>query len=176
MSFLQPALLIGLLAAAIPPIIHLIRRRQARRVSFAAIEFILRSNRRTARRFRMKQILLMTLRSLLLALVAFALARPVFDRLGSSDLPGGQNASVRVLVIDAGFNMGYEFDGESLLDRSRFMAQNLVDSSAERFGLIIAGDRVQNAFPELTSDRDAVKRAIRAIPLTQRKTKMDQAA
>ena len=52
MSFLSPLLLAGVLGAAVPLVIHLIGRRRAPRLRFAAVDFLLRSNRRLARRDR----------------------------------------------------------------------------------------------------------------------------
>ena len=97
MNFLSPALLVGLLAAAIPPILHLIFRRKAVRVRFPSLELIRRSNRKTARRHKLQQWLLMLTRSLLLAAVAFAMARPYLEPEsaagGAPSLAGGAVAS-----------------------------------------------------------------------------------
>lgn len=163
MSFLSPALLIGLLAAAIPPIIHLILRRQAVVVRFPALEFIRRSNRKTARRFRVKQLLLMLVRSLLLALLAFALARPFLSR---DDAPGGVSGDLdgaTVIVIDATWPMRYRLDGETLLDRARFQAEALLGDGSGQAALVIAGDRVAVPIDELTGDLASVRRELGSI-------------
>ena len=53
-GFANPALLWGLLAAAIPIAIHLFFRRRPRPTPFPAIDFILRARRETERRLRLK--------------------------------------------------------------------------------------------------------------------------
>ena len=50
MNFLAPALLLGLLAAVLPWIIHRIGRRRARPVRFAAMELLLRAEREVSAR------------------------------------------------------------------------------------------------------------------------------
>ena len=76
LGFVHPALLWGLLAAAIPLLVHLFFRRRPRPTPFPAIEFILRARRETQRRLRLKKVLLFTARTLILAAVAIAIARP----------------------------------------------------------------------------------------------------
>lgn len=162
MSFLSPLLLIGLLAAAIPPIIHLIHRRKAQPVRFPALEFIRRSQKKTSRRFRIKQLLLMLIRSLLMGLLAFALARPYFSRDGDALTAAGQGGGSTVIVVDASYPMGYLLDGESLLDKARLKAGQVLDAlgGAGQASVIIAGDTVISPVGELTQDLDASRRAL----------------
>lgn len=163
MSFLSPALLIGLLAAAIPPLIHLILRRKAVVVRFPALEFIRRSNRKTARRFRVKQILLMVVRSALLALLAFALARPFMAHEQSPMAVSGESDGATVVVVDAGYPMRWLLDGEALLDRARFQAETLLADGGGMAALVVCGDRVEVPIDELTGDLAAVRREVGRI-------------
>ena len=50
MTFLAPLMLLGLVGVAIPLVIHLIGRRRARVVKFAALAFLIGSKRKTSRR------------------------------------------------------------------------------------------------------------------------------
>ena len=127
---------------------------------FPALEFIRRSNRKTARRFRVKQILLMLVRSLLLALLAFALARPFLARDEVAGAVAGDSGGSTVVVIDAGYPMRYVLDGEALIDRARFQAEALLGDGAGQAALVIAGDRVEVPIDELTSDLAAVRREL----------------
>ena len=63
MSFLDPLFLAGLGVAAAPIVIHLINRRKARPHRFAALEIVLRSQKRTARRWRIKQLQMLQVRT-----------------------------------------------------------------------------------------------------------------
>jgi hypothetical protein len=86
-TFGQPWFLVGTLAAFIPLLVHLFDRRRPRQVPFAALDFVLRSQKRTASRLRLKRLLLYLLRTLLLLAVPLALARP--------SLAGDDAATVR---------------------------------------------------------------------------------
>ena len=75
MTFLAPLLLLGTLAIASPIIIHLLARRQVKRVPWAAMRFLQKAVERHQRRMNLEDIILMCLRCTLLLLLAIALAR-----------------------------------------------------------------------------------------------------
>ncbi|MFP4599409.1 MAG: BatA domain-containing protein [Persicimonas sp.] len=78
MSFIEPLFLAGLLAAAIPIVVHLINRRKATRQSFPAMRLLQESNKKEASSIKVRQFLLLSLRVLVIAALAFALAKPYF--------------------------------------------------------------------------------------------------
>ena len=57
LGFANPLLLWGLLAAAIPLVVHLFFRRRPRPVAFPALDFVLRARRQTERRLRLRRLL-----------------------------------------------------------------------------------------------------------------------
>ena len=67
MHFLAPALLLGLIAAVLPIIIHRIGRRRARPVRFAAMELLLRAEREVSARRRLRDVALLVARTALAA-------------------------------------------------------------------------------------------------------------
>jgi hypothetical protein len=110
LSFLNPAFLWGGLAASIPVIIHLINRRRARTVRFPAVKFVLRSERRVARKYRVKQWLLLALRTLILFLLTTALAEPVLQP-NVGDLAEINQTRAMVLILDNSMSMAYQTAG-----------------------------------------------------------------
>ena len=85
MHFLAPSLLLGLLAAALPAIIHRIGRRHARPVRFAAMELLLRAEHEVSARRRLRDALLLLARTGLAMALPLAFARPFAEV--RSDLP-----------------------------------------------------------------------------------------
>jgi Aerotolerance regulator N-terminal/von Willebrand factor type A domain len=110
LTFLNPAFLWGALAASIPVIIHLINRRRARTVRFPAVKFVLRSERRVARKYRVKQWLLLALRTLILFLLTTALAEPVLQP-NVGDLAEINQTRAVVLILDNTMSMAYQTSG-----------------------------------------------------------------
>ncbi len=102
MNFLHPEFLYLTPLLAVPVLIHLLNRIRYRVVRWAAIDFLLASERRAVRRARLRQILLMALRTLLLAAAVLALAQPIF-RGGITALLGG--SSQVAVIIDASASM-----------------------------------------------------------------------
>lgn len=117
MGFLAPFMLAGLLGLAVPIAIHLIGRRRAKVVKFAALDFLLATKRRTARRLRLRERLLLIVRVIACAAVALALAKPFTscERKGPQVTRGPQAA---VIVIDDSFAAGYLVDGKPWLTRA----------------------------------------------------------
>jgi Aerotolerance regulator N-terminal len=121
-TFLNPAFLWGALAASIPVIIHLINRRRARIVQFPAVKFVLRSERRVARKYRVKQWLLLALRTLILFLLTTALAEPVLQP-SVGDLAEINQARAVVLILDNTMSMAYQTAGTTAWDLAKEAAE-----------------------------------------------------
>src|SRR6266542_5247582 len=74
--FLNPwAMVAGGALISAPILIHLINRMRFKRIRWAAMEFLLKSQKRNRRRLIIEQILLLLLRCLLVLLAAFLVSR-----------------------------------------------------------------------------------------------------
>ncbi len=116
MSFAQPWFLLGALAAFIPLLVHLFDRRRPREVPFAALDFVLRSQKRTASRLKLKRLLLYILRTLFFLAIPLALARPSFTSTDTLTTPRGLAATA--IVLDTSFVLRWS-DGTRLFDLAR---------------------------------------------------------
>src|SRR5213080_1232160 len=104
MSFLNPIMLFGLTAVAVPIIIHLLNRRKFQKVVWAAMRFLKVSVEQNQKRMRIEDLILLALRCLLLALLALALARPALMSNSASYL--GQSKVTGVVILDNSYSMG----------------------------------------------------------------------
>ena len=95
LSFTNPAMLHGLWVALVPVVIHLLNRRRAVTISFSNVALIQSLQQDRMRRVRLKQWLLLILRTLLIALLALAFARPTLRNVSSG---GGTHTSAVVLI------------------------------------------------------------------------------
>src|SRR5687767_15486048 len=99
MQFGAPSLLLGLLAAAIPWLVHLIGKRRATPVKFAAMQLLLRSEKRISARRRLREILLLVARTATAAALPLIFARPFTER--AADVPAASlDAQSAVIVLD----------------------------------------------------------------------------
>src|SRR5579871_3193963 len=76
MTFLNPFALFALVAASFPVLFHLFAQRRARRVEFSSIRFLKQLEKRSMRKVKLRQILLLILRTLLIAFLVLAFSRP----------------------------------------------------------------------------------------------------
>ena len=132
MTFAAPLFLLAALAAAIPIVLHLMNRRRGKEMPFPTLRFLQVSVRKTRRRKRIQDILLMLLRAAVLLLVAAGLARPTLVGLGS--FWGGANSAV-VIVLDNSTSMGR-------IDHDRVRLETGVAAALQILDQLADGDQV----------------------------------
>lgn len=76
MTFLHASLLVGCLLAVVPVAFHLLGRRQPKAIPFPAVRFVRKTAVQAQKGWTVKRWLLLAMRTLLVLLVAFALASP----------------------------------------------------------------------------------------------------
>ena len=99
-TFASPLFLIGLSAAALPILIHFLPRDRIRRVAFPTLRFFSGASRHVLRRKKLREAILLALRSLACALLAVAFARPLLSAEGAA-----RARTARVLVVDVSASM-----------------------------------------------------------------------
>ncbi|MCK4413781.1 MAG: BatA domain-containing protein [Candidatus Eisenbacteria sp.] len=111
LSFLNGAFLVALAAAALPILIHLLSRRRAREVPFSHLAFLDEITRRKVRRMRLRQWLLLALRTLAIVAIALALSRPVWHGAGGGSRRGSSTVAI---LIDDSYSMEARVTGGML--------------------------------------------------------------
>ena len=110
-----------------PVVIHLINRYRFRRVEFAAMEFLLSSQKRNRRKILIEQLLLLLLRILLVMALIALIARLVLD---PSTLALLQGADVHHLVLlDDTASMQDEWNETSAFEEAKGVIEGLVAAS-----------------------------------------------
>lgn len=141
MQFVYPAFLFGLLALAIPVIIHLFNFRRFKTVYFTNVRFLKNIQEETATKNKLKHLLVLLFRMLAITFLVLAFAQP-FIPSAQSDL----NANHRAIsiYIDNSFSMEAMLDDEQLL--------NIAKRKAEE---IVQGYTIDDNFQLLTNDLEA---------------------
>ena len=138
MPFLAPLLLFGAVFAAAPIIIHLLNRRQFKLVEWAPMEYLKLTLRTNRRRLQLEQWILLAIRTLLILILIFAVARPFLSgNAAASWLTLGGRTS-RVILIDDSLSMGLLAGGESSFERSAEQAAALIESLGTQDNLTVA--------------------------------------
>ncbi|MCA9133535.1 MAG: BatA domain-containing protein [Planctomycetales bacterium] len=98
MSFLQPWMLLALPLMALPILIHLINQRRYQTKRWAAMQFLLAANRMNRGFARIRQWLILALRTLVVAALILAVARPLAS--GLLGLSGGGQVDTTIVLLD----------------------------------------------------------------------------
>ncbi len=104
MSFINTIFLFAIGAAAIPIILHFVRRMKAKRVAFSSLMFLSESPKQLVKKRRLRDLLLMAVRASMVALLALAFARPFLPPEFVPFTSRAENESV-VLLLDTSFSM-----------------------------------------------------------------------
>jgi hypothetical protein len=159
MSFLEPLLLIGLPLAGLPILIHLINQRRFQNIDWAAMRFLLEANRMSRGYARIRQWLILLFRTLAVAAIVIAIARPLAR--GQLGLLGGGRADTTLILLDRSASMsqrGPDAASSKLDTGVAQLAQTLATLGDSRWVLI---DSVSLAPQELRSPQ-ALATAARA--------------
>jgi hypothetical protein len=157
MGLLNPILLALGLAAAVPLLLHLLQRQQGVRMAFPALRYLRRAEKESARRIRVRQILLLALRIAATLLIAFAAARP-FSRAGGA----GHSPTAAVIILDNSLSSSVVEGDERVLDALKSRALEVLAAAGpeDRFWLLRAGEP---GLPALPGDAEATARRIRDV-------------
>lgn len=149
LNFLNTAVLAAAAAALFPFLLHLFSKRKVKIVPFSSIAFLKSMQRRQVRAIKIKQLLLLIIRTLIILAVVLAFARPA-TRGGYL----GSHATVSaVVVLDNSASMGLSVKDGRLFDLGRRKARSIINQlqqSDEAAVITTSGDfsRLQgeNAF------------------------------
>jgi hypothetical protein len=176
MTFLNPAFLYALGAAALPLLLHLVRRRRLRVIQWAAWQFLLASQQKLRRRLRLEQMLLAIIRAMIVALIALAFARPVIRSRASAR--GGGGPIHAVIALDNSASMGFQRSGRSDFDRARDAAEAIVARTLKQgdtVSVVLISSAPRPLIKHPSHDLEAARKAIRAAELSGLGTRYEAA-
>lgn len=157
MTFLNALMLFGLVAVAVPIILHLFHRQRVSTVDFSSVIFIRNHHLQRSRALRLRELLLLLLRTLIILLLVLAFARPVIEGLAGALLGSSvEQRSVFAIVLDNSYSMGAGRYGDTPFNAARAEAERIVDAMQQGDeGLIILTAAPPEAVPPVPTDRTA---------------------
>ncbi len=166
MSFLNPLFFIGSLVLAVPILVHLVKKDKSEIVRFSSLMFLLRIPKKAIRQQKLRNLLLMAMRLLLIALLIGAFARPYLVRSDDALVPETGDQAV-VIVMDNSYSMTYGTNFERMKDE----ANNRIDALApgEPAALVSFSDRA-NLLGSPTDDPAELKAIVAALQATSNRT------
>jgi hypothetical protein len=156
LSFLNIAFLAGIVAAALPILIHLFSRRKAPRLDWGSTRFLRELNRQRIRRVKLRQLLLLALRALAVILFAVAMGRPA---LTGGWVLGGKAPSTAVILLDTSYSMAAVRGEAPGFDLARRRAGEILDllGEGDEAYLVTAGGEAQSFTPYAVQDLGLIR-------------------
>ena len=152
--FLNAGLAAGVGLAVIPVVLHLFMKQTPRKILFPALRLVRERQKRSRKKLRVKNWLLLLARMALLALMALALARPSIDAKVKS---GDEVESAMALVFDTSLSMSYRERDQSRLDEAKERAAEVL-KRARSGSQVFVIDSAEAAAPQALSPAAARER------------------
>lgn len=165
MTFLNPAILFGLLAASIPVLIHLLNLRRLKRIEFSTLKFLKELQKNKIRKIKVKQWLLLALRVLIVLLLVTAFARPTLKGLSIGGTTSAAKTSA-VFILDDTFSMSVVNQQGSYFNQAKQKIKQLLGDFEEGDEAAIILISAQQDKPEFTSNITALTEEINQLTIS----------
>ncbi len=163
-SFLNPALLFGALAAAVPIVLHLLSRRRVRDIPFSDLRFLEEVQIQRSRSVGLRRLLLLLLRVLAILLIALAVARPRLAGIA----PGDSGRVSLLMIIDASASMQTVGEEGARFASATDYAATAIEAlpGGSEIQMILAADDARVVFGDWTRADAAVADVLRGLEPT----------
>ncbi len=154
MTFLYPNILWGLFAVLIPLIIHLINLRKPKTLLFSNIEFVKEVQKAVKKRVRLKDYILLALRTLAIAFLVLAFAGPVLKKEETST---GNKHSV-VILLDNSYSMMMGDAYGAYFQQAKNIAENLLQQYPNTDEFLVLPFSEISGYKKFLSKKQALKK------------------
>lgn len=161
--FIHPIYLYGLAATSIPLLIHLLNRRKLQRIRFPAVRFVLLSQRRISRTYRLRHWILLALRTLAVFLLVLLLAHPIFQT-GTGISAGAAPLSVAV-ILDNSLSMKWSREGDGFKQAKEALRRLIASLKDGDRATVIPTNKVEKGQTRLKSERPVLLRELDGIQI-----------
>lgn len=129
MTFFNPNVLFGLIAAGIPLILHLLNLRKLKKIEFSSLKFLKELQKTKIKKLKLKRLLLLLLRTLVIACIVIAFARPAIN----SHLPllGNYAHSGAVILLDNSSSMNVSDEYGNRFNQAKNTARAILSTMEE---------------------------------------------
>ncbi len=155
--FAKPLMLLFMVAAVAPLLIHLWNRRRHEVVDWAAMTFLMAALRRRSKRLLLENWLLLLIRTAAIVCLCFAVAEPV-RRLFSDEPVAAGGATHHVLVLDGSYSMLAQQGDQTAFQLAQQAARNIVQRGGmgDAYSVLLMADQPKWVVAEPTFAKDDV--------------------
>lgn len=164
MNFINPFLLLFAAAASIPLLLHLFNKQRVKVIEFSTVKYLISLQKTRMRQVKIRQILLLILRTLALLAIAFAFARPTTEG-GYLPALGGKTTTTAILLLDISGSSSSETNAGSFFERGIEKAEAILGNFTEKEKVVVLGFASTILYDSgaPTSDFDRLKETLEAM-------------
>ncbi|MAT59708.1 MAG: hypothetical protein CMF23_17175 [Ignavibacteriae bacterium] len=173
MIFLNPTVLLGLLAAGIPILIHLLNLRKLKKIEFSTLAFLKELQKTKIRKIKLKQWILLALRVLIIIFLVLSFARPTLESVDIAAAASKAKTS-SVFILDDSYSMSLINDNGSNFNKSKEIISTLLKDLHEGDEALII--QTTNPFEknELTSNRTLLETELDLVEISKGKNRLPE--
>ncbi|MEK6553270.1 MAG: BatA and WFA domain-containing protein [Bacteroidota bacterium] len=165
MTFLNPAILFGLIAVSIPIVLHFLNLRKLKRVEFSTLAFLKELQKTKIKRIKLKQWLLLLMRIAIIIFLVMAFARPTVKNFSIGNSSAAKTTAV--IILDNTFSMSVVTGNGSYLNRARQIAKNLLSNFQDGDEIILFGvGNLSNEAAQPTANNKQVAKQIDELEIS----------
>ena len=159
MKFTNPQLFFASLLITIPVIIHLLTRRKPKIIKFAAISLVIESDKKMASRLKIRNLLLLLVRSLILSLLVAA-ALGIYINSSSKE----NSFSKIYVLLDLSYSMNRNVSGSTLWEESLKEFRDLIKNESDETQFFIYSEPETIDFKQsMGLNKDKVEKYIQKL-------------
>ncbi|MFO1063019.1 MAG: VWA domain-containing protein [Pirellulales bacterium] len=154
---------IGAIAVAAPVAVHFLTKPKPSPFPLSTLRFLREAIEQRRARSRFRDLLILLLRSLAVALLAAAIARPLINQPAAVEASGAVDTS-RVIIVDVSRSMSAGVSGSSSLSRARVAALRYLDNvPGMDANVIFAGAKARSVFDRLSPNFPSLRESVRQV-------------
>ncbi len=174
MTFLNPLVLFGLVAAAIPILIHLLNKRKLRTVEFSTITFLKELQKSSIRKITIRQWLLLLLRTLLIVCIVLAFSRPTIK--GNFLTNTSHTKTSAIIILDNTMSMSLHNEEGNFLQQAKTQATQILNFLQEDDeAIILRLSEIQNLTTQFSRDKIFLKERVNITELNYKHRTIEEA-
>ncbi|WP_417847182.1 vWA domain-containing protein [Thalassoglobus sp.] len=155
------AIFIGIFAAGLPVLIHWLTRPRPVRLPVSTLRFIRGAVQQRRAKYRLRDILVLLLRTAAILLLAFAIARPLMNQKVVAATDESPANIVRVVLLDCSQSMAARSGGIAHFERARPLALDSVKfQNSMKANLLLAAASPSPVFAGPTTNLRALREAL----------------
>jgi hypothetical protein len=165
MNFLNPSILWGLFALAVPIIIHFFNLQRPKLVLFSNVAFVKEVQKNVVRRLKLRQWLLLFARLLAVAALVLAFANPVWVSKDSKMLRGNRSVAI---VVDNSASMTAGNEKGAYLQQALSLSKSIVNTytTQDEFVILTTGNMLYN---QNFNEKEAALEDLQKLSIQQKK-------